>query len=324
MYQKPSRPGQRAIASSMPGRNDAPEFLGRFTLERLLSRSASGSTWLALDAKATGRAHVALKLFNRQFGELFDRNPHYAEQLERRRGRTIAGLPTLRAFGNEHGQYYAAFSWYGGDPLDQVMASTVVDKSLSERRRLIRQLARGLDKLHGGGLLHLSLTPATIFYQHDRKALRLIDWGHMLPAAAIDLIPGLLATTASAKVSPYCSPQAAAGEPPRASDDIFAFGRIAYELLTGEDPFEGHSPTEAAALGLRPTFASVLNARQNQAISKALALNDADREVNLDAAARAFGGSRRPRSMFHMLSGLRRNPAHAGFVAIPVLAFVLL
>ncbi|MSQ18828.1 MAG: hypothetical protein EXR39_04555 [Betaproteobacteria bacterium] len=75
MHHEPTRPGQRAIASSMPGRNDAPEFLGRFTLERLLSRNASGSTWLALDAKATGRSHVALKLFNRPFGELFDRSP---------------------------------------------------------------------------------------------------------------------------------------------------------------------------------------------------------------------------------------------------------
>jgi serine/threonine protein kinase len=322
MQQKPSRPGQRAIASSMPGRNDAPEFLGRFTLERLLSRSASGSTWLALDAKATGLAHVALKLFNRQFGELFDGNPHYTEQLERLRGRTISGLPTLRAIGNENGQYYAAFAWYGGDSLDQVMAGTVADKSLAERRRLIRQIARGLNKLHRSGFLHLSLTPATLFFQHDRKSLRMIDWGHMLPAAASDQFPGLLSQGVPASASPYVSPQAAAGEALNVRDDVFAFGRIAYELLTGDDPFEGHSPTEAAALGLHAAATPTLSVRQNRAISKALALHSDDRDVTLDTATRAFAGTRRPRSVFTMLSQLRRNPAHAGFIAIPVFALV--
>lgn len=145
----------------------------------------------------------------------------------------------------------------------------------------------------------------------------------MLPAAASDQVAALLTPSASATVSAYTSPQAASGEAPAQRGDIFAFGRIAYELLTGDDPFAGHSPSEARVLGLRPTFAPMLNVRQNHAISSTLALNDANRDVTLDAATRAFAGGRRPRSVLSLLAGLRRNPAHAGFVAIPVLAFLL-
>ncbi len=275
------------------GRRSPPAVLGRFTLERLLARSASGSTWLAIDAQDIDRPTIALKLMSGSYGALFKRHSVFAERLERLRGRALTGLPTLRSFGREQGQHYVAFSWRGGDPLDEVLASGIADLSTADRNRLVSQLANALNALHWGGFLHLSLSPSTILYQPGTKSLRLADWGHMLPtsdAASIGLsFPGV-----SLDVAPYTSAAAMAGDPLDVRDDVYAFGCVAYELLTGAHPFDRRSAHEAATLGLVPARAPELDGPQSLAIFTALAHDTGQRNITLDAAARAFARPERP------------------------------
>ncbi|MFN0299662.1 MAG: serine/threonine protein kinase [Burkholderiales bacterium] len=281
-------------ASATP--NAAAQVLGRFTLERLLARTASGATWLAIDAKSPDQPHVALKLFNSQFGALFKRNSVFSDRLERMRDRTIPGLPTLRTFGREHGQYYAAFSWHGGDPLDQLVASGLTDVPPAKRHRLVRQLARGLNALHWGGFLHLSLSPATILCQPGRSSLRLVDWGHMVPTSDAEST-GLAFPGVSLDVAPYTSAGAMAGGAVDVRDDIYSFGCVAYELLIGAHPYDRRSAREAAALGLVPSRAPDLDGAQNLALFNALALETARRNVTLDVIARAFTRRKQPRPL---------------------------
>ncbi len=271
----------------MPGRNGAPALFGRFTLLRPLARSASGSTWLAIDEGAPGQPHVALRLFNGRAGALINRDGAFADRLERLRGRAMTGLPTLLAFGSKDNHFYAVFSWQGGESLEHVMASGMPDLSPIQRSRLVRQLARGLNTLHRNDILHLSLSPSTILYDRERNAVRLVDWGHMHPkseaGAAGPAFPDVTLDNA-----PYTSPGAIAGEPVDVRDDIFAYGCVAFELLTGAHPYDGQSGTEAAAQGLVPPNAPALSGRQNRAISAALTLEPARRNITLEAAARAF------------------------------------
>ena len=285
---------QAPIASSTS--NTAAQVLGRFTLERLLARTASGATWLALDAKSPDQPHVALKLFNSQFGALFKRNSAFSDRLERMRGRTIPGLPTLRTFGREHGQYYAAFSWQGGDPLDQLIASGLTDIPTAKRHRLVRQLARGLNALHWGGFLHLSLSPSTILYQPGRFSLRLVDWGHMVPTSDAEST-GLSFPGVSLDVAPYTSAAAMSGGAVDVRDDIYSFGCVAYELLIGAHPYDRRSAREAAELGLVPARAPDLDGPQNLALFNALALETPRRNVTLDAIAQAFTRRRQPQPL---------------------------
>ena len=312
----------------MPGRNGAPPLLGRFTLERLLARGASGSTWLAVDPKAIGHRHVALKLFNRQAGELLGRSSVLTDRLERLRGRTIAGLPTLRAFGSEHGQYYAAFSWHGGEPLDEVMAGLVAERSTVDRSRLVRQLARGLNTLHWGGFVHLSLSPSAIYYDRERHSLRLADWGHMFPTP-MPASSGLTFPGVSVKIAPTMSAgghtAGTAVEPFDVREDVFAFGCVAYELLTGAHPFDGRTAAEAAALGLVPAPAPELDGRQNLAMGKALAPETANRDGSLDAMTRAFALRTRPEPLLGALARLQRAGAFrkSATAIIPALAFAV-
>ncbi len=312
------------IASSIS--SATAQVLGRFTLERLLARTASGATWLAIDAKSPDEPYVALKLFNSPFGALFKRNSIFSDRLERMRGRTIPGLPTLRTFGREHGQYYAAFSWQGGDPLDQLVASGLAEVPPAKRHRLVRQLARGLNALHWGGFLHLSLSPATILYQPGRSSLRLVDWGHMVPTSDAESM-GLSFPGVSLDVAPYTSAGAMSGGAVDVRDDIYSFGCIAYELLIGAHPYDRRSAGEAAALGLVPALAPDLDGPQNLALFNAVALETARRNVTLDAIARAFTRRRRPQPLQRAWARAQRiAPARTlalGMSAILVLAIGL-
>ncbi len=267
----------------MPGRNGTPALFGRFTLLRPLARSASGSTWLAIDEGAPDQPHVALRLFNGRAGALIKRDGTFADRLERLRGRAMTGLPTLRAFGSEDSHCYAVFSWRGGEALDQVMANATAELSPIHRSRLVRQLARGLSTLHRNDFLHLSLSPSTILYDRERNSLRLVDWGHMHPKSEAGPA-GPACPDGALDIAPYTSP----GAPVDIRDDVFDFGCVAYELLTGAHPYDRRSASEAAARGLVPPPAPALSSRQNRAISAALTLDPSRRNITLDAAARAF------------------------------------
>ena len=306
----------------MPGRNGAPALFGRFTLLRPLARSASGSTWLAIDEGAQGQPHVALRLFNSRADEWIRQDSTFRDRLERLRGRAITGLPTLRAFGSADGRFYAVFSWRGGEALDQVMARGMADLSAIHRSRLVRQLARGLNALHQSGFLHLSLSPSAILYDRERHALRLVDWGHMHPKPEAGPV-GLALPDIALDIAPYASPGAMAGEPVDVRDDVFAFGCVAYELLTGAHPYDWRSASEAAAQGLVPPDAPELGSRQNRAISAALTLDPSRRNITLDKAARAFAQRSQAQPIVDAWACLRRiDPNRRSAVAIiAILAF---
>jgi serine/threonine protein kinase len=107
---------------------------------------------------------------------------------------------------------------------------------------LLRPLARDLDRLHARGALHGAVRPWNVAVGPDGAA--------RLGAP----VPGRAArpegAASAGRDADYLSPQLLAGEPPRPSDDLYALGAIAYELLVGTPPFErAASGSHGAATG---------------------------------------------------------------------------
>ena len=86
-------------------------------------------------------------------------------------------------------------------------------------------LADSLRKLHDAGKVHGSVTPASV----------------ALTATGLDLIPSL---GPPATVTPYTAPEVSQGQPPDARSDIFSFGALVFEMLTGRRAFDGAGQTE--------------------------------------------------------------------------------
>jgi serine/threonine protein kinase len=123
---------------------------------------------------------------------------------------------------------------------------------------IAQQVARGLAAAHEKGIIHRDLKPENIFVMRDGQ-VKILDFGLVKlmapripgvhPNAPLDdtapTLPGtptepgrLLGTVG------YMSPEQIRGQPGDHRSDIFAFGAVLYEMLTGRQPFRGDSPIE--------------------------------------------------------------------------------
>jgi serine/threonine protein kinase len=103
---------------------------------------------------------------------------------------------------------------------------------IADALRYAMRLAEALRGIHDTGRVYGALCPASV----------------ALTESGLELLPALPSTSA---VTPYTAPEVAAGGPPTARSDIFSFGAVAYEMLTGCPAFQGESPEVLAESILR-------------------------------------------------------------------------
>jgi Tol biopolymer transport system component len=115
------------------------------------------------------------------------------------------------------------------------------------------QIARALEAAHASGIIHRDLKPGNIMMA-EGGFVKLLDFGlakrlalspdigQTLTGVAPETIQGGFAGTAA-----YVSPEIAQGKPCDARSDVFSFGSVFYEMITGERPFEGDTPIAVLA-----------------------------------------------------------------------------
>ena len=111
------------------------------------------------------------------------------------------------------------------------------------------QIADGLAKAHGAGILHRDLKPENVMVSADGYA-KVVDFGlaKVQPRATDDTkSPTAVADSAAGSVVgtvSYMSPEQVEGRPIDARSDIFSFGSMLYEALTARRPFDGRTPVD--------------------------------------------------------------------------------
>lgn len=104
--------------------------------------------------------------------------------------------------------------------------------SWAEKAGVLRQVADGLQAIHAAGVLHRDLKPSNILINPDTRQLKITDFGvARLPDSRLTGSRSLLGTPV------YMAPEAFCGGPVTAAADLFAFGVLAYEFLTGHLPW---------------------------------------------------------------------------------------
>jgi hypothetical protein len=133
------------------------------------------------------------------------------------------------------------------------------------------QMAEALNAAHAAGIIHRDLKPSNVMVT-DGGLVKLLDFGlaklvvpeagdHNRTATAIDA-PLTIDGTVMGTVN-YMSPEQAEGKRVDARSDIFSFGAVLYEMLTGQCAFQGSSPISTLTAVLRDEVQPIVELRPN-------------------------------------------------------------
>ncbi len=195
----------------------------RFVLVRPLGQSALGEVWLAEDRELGG--HVALKLLSDRVAG----NPALLDALalecERLKSLVHPDIVRVDGFHREAGQAWIAMEYLAGGDLTQFRG-----RPAYEVLHAAIPVADALAHAHSTGIVHRDVKATNVLMSIDGSP-RLADFGLAL---ALEQSPD----PALGAGSPYSmSPQQWRGAPAQLADDVYAFGVLLYELLSGYPPF---------------------------------------------------------------------------------------
>ncbi len=185
---------------------------------------------------------VAIKVLGRQWSadpEMVKRFIAEARAVNQIRHRNIIDI---FGFGQlEDGRHYYVMEYLDGVPLDGYLVERG-RLSLEEAIPILRAVARALDAAHANGIAHRDLKPENVFLVMDETGgpfPKLLDFGiakllNQGPAAEHMSLTGAPMGTPH-----YMSPEQSRGRNVNHRTDIYAFGCMAYQMLTGSFPFDG-------------------------------------------------------------------------------------
>ena len=226
------------------------QHVGRYEVLDLLGAGGMGRVYRALDA-SLGR-EVAIK----GLADAFRGDSRSLRRFERE-ARVLATLshPNIAAiYGLErvNGSPYLVLERVEGETLANRLARGPVP--LEEALAIAVQIVAGLEEAHAKGVIHRDLKPSNVMLAPGRQ-VKLVDFGLAKTAAverdaeeSIEPITeiGLVVGTAR-----YMSPEQVTGGDVDTRTDVWAFGCVLYEMLTGRPVFGGRSVSEVAAALLR-------------------------------------------------------------------------
>jgi len=132
----------------------------------------------------------------------------------------------------DQGQSFISMAYYDGQTLRERIKYEGL--KIDEAVNITLQIARGLQKAHEKGIIHRDIKPANIIVTSDGTA-KILDFG--LAKLANKTMMTKTGTTMG--TISYMSPEQTRGEPVDQRSDIWSFGVLLYEMLTGEQPFKG-------------------------------------------------------------------------------------
>ena len=222
---------------------DVPQIGKRYILHESLGKGGMGEVFRATD-RLTGR-EVALKRVLTEDIHLSIDNTLEFVDFKLALAREFKVSSSLR-----HPHIIAVLD-YGFDQDQQPYftmellsnAKTLLDASepLSQRERLnlLMEVLGALAYLHRRGIVHRDLKPANVMVEDGRA--KVLDFGLSIVHEHTDHEEGLGATTAGTLA--YMPPEMLVAEVPGPRADLYALGMMAYEILAGEHPFQGHDIT---------------------------------------------------------------------------------
>ena len=245
--------------------------LGRYEIRSKIGEGGMGEVYLARDIEI-GR-DVAVKVLPSTFSTEQDRLKRFQQEACAAGALNHPNILSIYDVGKHDGSPYVVSELLEGETLRRRIGGT----PLAQRRAIdyASQIANGLAAAHEKGIVHRDLKPENIFVTNDGR-LKILDFGLAkltqldghesqteVPTRRVDTDPGVVMGTVG-----YMSPEQLKGRAVDQRSDIFSFGAILYEMLSGRRAFHGESSAETMSAILREDPPELSNT--NKTVSPAL------------------------------------------------------
>src|ERR1700681_2813749 len=237
--------------------------LGPFEVIAPLGAGGMGEVYRARDMRL--KREGAVKVLPASFSKDADPLRRFELEAEAASSLNHPNILAILDIGTQDGSPYVVSELLEGETLRSRLAGGAVTPKKALRHAL--QIAHGLAAAHEKGIVHRDLKPENLFVTKDGR-VKILDFGlakltHAeegggpqtnLPTAGTE--PGVVLGTLG-----YMSPEQVRGRPADARSDIFSFGAILYEMLSGKRAFHGDSAADTMSAILRedPPELSVTN-----------------------------------------------------------------
>jgi serine/threonine protein kinase len=219
--------------------------LANFEVEKIIGRGGMGVVYLARDTKL--KRSVAIKAL--PSGILSD---PAAQSRFRQEAEVLASLnhPNIAVIHEiierDNGDTYLILEYVPGETLATRMANGPLP--LQQALSISLQIAEAISVAHKNGVIHRDLKPGNIKFTQDNR-VKVLDFGLAKTIRHEDISSRTTATDSGRIMGTpvYMSPEQARGHVTDHRTDIWSFGCILYEMLTGRLPFEGETSTDILA-----------------------------------------------------------------------------
>ncbi len=208
------------------------QIVGRYELLERLGSGGMGTVYRARDLDLDRIAALKTMELEQQIPGAVERLRTEAAALARVRSPFVV---QVYGFGRSDASFFIAMEYVAGPNLAAIQRAHAAHQALVPTARaltILRQLASGLGDVHAAGLVHRDIKPANIVIEEGTGRPVIVDFGLVTQA-------GSESERAEMGTPRYMAPeQLAEAAPMSASADVFAFGCMAFEMLTGFAPFQ--------------------------------------------------------------------------------------
>jgi tRNA A-37 threonylcarbamoyl transferase component Bud32 len=220
--------------------------LGHFSLLEKIGEGGMGRVYKARDMRL--ERLVAIKVLPESRRADADRRARFVQEAKAASALNHPNIITIHEIGEQDGQTFIVMELVDGKPLNDLIPRKGMQ--LTETLRIAAQVADALAAAHAAGIVHRDLKPANIMVD-ARGRVKLLDFGlAKLSAPAVGADEATRTLTVDQLVTEegvilgsvsYMSPEQAEGKLVDARSDVFSFGSVLYEMVTGRRAFQGDS-----------------------------------------------------------------------------------
>jgi Tol biopolymer transport system component len=227
--------------------------LGPYEIQSPLGAGGMGEVYRARDARLN--RDVAVKILPASFSRDPDRLQRFAQESRAAAALSHPNILAIYDIGEDHGAPYVVSELLEGETLRDRMRNG--PPSARKALDYAQHLASGLAAAHEKGIVHRDLKPENIFVTNDGR-VKILDFGlakfiHPEADASGDAPTQQVGTDAGTVMGTagYMSPEQVRGKAADSRSDIFSFGAILYEMLSGKRAFHGDSPVDTMSAILK-------------------------------------------------------------------------